>query len=307
MVASDGVDLVIVGHFGFAEDHTPSGSARSLGGSGYACAVGAGAGRPERVGIVAKIGEDFDQAALDRLGVDRRGAVVVPGNAPHLTIVQHTATDRSFDSSLGVAAEPAIAAFPRAYCTAGHLHIATMPPAEQLQWLRTARAISRCAVSVDMFEPMAARYPDQSRELCYAADLVFMNEQEQRLLFARHPMPTRGIVLKRGANGAGYRSGGRWVQVPAPSSRLVDSTGAGEVLAGAFLSLRAMGVPAAEALHHAVRAASAKVTEFGVDGGHLRGALADIRAQVAGRATREGPPGVVRSGGTSRRHPAGRV
>jgi ribokinase len=281
--APAGVDLVIVGHFGIAEDHTPAGSARSLGGSGYACAVGAGAGRPERVGIVAKIGEDFDPTAIDRLGVDRRGAVVVPGRAPHLTIVQHSATDRSFDSSLGVAAEPATAAFPRAYCTTGHLHIATMPLGEQRQWLSTARAVSRCTVSVDMFEPMAAAHPDESRQLCYAADLVFMNEQEHRLLFTGYPMPGRQIVLKRGARGAGLRVNGQWTEVPAPPSRLVDSTGAGEVLAGAFLSLRAMGVPDEEALRHAVRAASAKVSEFGVDGEHLRRTLADIRAQVHNR------------------------
>lgn len=37
MVSETDVDVVIAGHFGFAEDHTPEGCAVNLGGSGYAC------------------------------------------------------------------------------------------------------------------------------------------------------------------------------------------------------------------------------------------------------------------------------
>jgi sugar/nucleoside kinase (ribokinase family) len=61
---------------------------------------------------------------------------------------------------------------------------------------------------------------------------------------------------------------------------VVDTTGAGEVLAGAFLSMRAMGVPDPVALRHAVAVASAKVTEFGVDGPHLRRAIESAHAAV---------------------------
>jgi ribokinase len=280
MRVGTGIDLVLVGHFGFAEDHTPSGSSRSLGGSGYACAVGAGAGTPQRVGVVGNIGDDFDIEALDRLGVDRRGAVRVPGKAPHLTITQHTPTERSFVSELGVAARPLVDAFPDEYAKTRHLHIATMPVAEQALWLRFARQRSRCTVSVDMFERTAVESPDASRDLCYGADLVFMNQQESRLLFTDHPLPNGEVVLKSGADGARYRTGETWTHVPAPPSELVDSTGAGEVLAGAFLSLRAMGVASMDALRYAVRAASAKVTEFGVDGEHLRRTLDHIRHEV---------------------------
>jgi ribokinase len=280
MSVGTGIDLVLVGHFGFAEDHTPSGSARSLGGSGYACAVGAGAGQPHRVGVVGNIGDDFDLGALDRLGVDRQGAMRVPGKAPHLTITQHTPTDRSFASELGVAARPLVDAFPDEYAETRHLHIATMPVGEQALWLEVARRRSRCTVSVDMFELTAVESPDAARELCYRADLVFMNQQECRLLFTDHPLPRGELVLKGGAAGARHRTGEAWTHVPAPRCELVDSTGAGEVLAGAFLSLRATGVAATVALRYAVRAASAKVTEFGVDGEHLRRTLDGIHREV---------------------------
>jgi ribokinase len=281
MNTHDGVRLVLVGHFGFAEDHTSFGSALNRGGSGYACAIGAAAGEPELVGVVANIGEDFGLEALDQLGVDMSGAVVVAGRAPRLTITQHTPTDRSFESVLGVAATPATNIFPPAYANASHLHLATMPPGEQMHWLQTVRSLSKCTISVDMFERNARDFPDESRQLCYSADMVFMNAEERRLLFSDHPLPTREIVLKSGADGAAFRSEGNWVRVPAPQYDVVDTTGAGEVLAGAFLSLRVMGVADHIALKYAVEAASAKVSEFGVDGGNLRRALARIHATVA--------------------------
>lgn len=282
MVSETDVDVVIAGHFGFAEDHTPEGCAVNLGGSGYACGVGATAGRPDRVGVVAYIGEDFDVDALKHLGVDCTGAVVVPGRAPHLTITQHSPTDRSFKSDLGVAATPAVGAFPNEYATTRHLHIGTMPPHEQRAWLELAHTLDHCTTSVDMFEPTAMESPEECRDLCYSADLTFMNEQECRLLFTGHPLPSGDIVLKKGPGGAAIRSRGAWTHVPAAPRRAVDSTGAGELLAGAFLSLRAMGLTVDVALRYAVRAASAKVVEFGVDGENLHRALAQIRSAAAG-------------------------
>src|SRR5262245_25187014 len=146
------IDLVVVGHFGFAEDRTPHGRRRNLGGSGYACAVGVGAGRPERVGVVARIGDDFDTTALRRLGVDLHGAATTSGPAPHLTITQYSAVRRSFVAHLGVASEPATDAFPRRYLTADHVHLATMPPQHQFEWLAVIRRLMSCRISVDMFE-----------------------------------------------------------------------------------------------------------------------------------------------------------
>jgi ribokinase len=275
------VQLVIVGHFGFAEDHTPFGSAVNLGGSGYACAVGAGVGDAGRIGIVANIGEDFDLEALDRLGVDKTGARVVAGKAPRLTITQHAANGRSFESVLGVAASSSVRLFPDSYTHADHVHLATMPPDEQLYWLRTVREMSECKISVDTFEASAAEFPEESRTLCYSADLVFMNEEERRLLFTTHAMPTVDVVLKHGAGGASYYSGGTRVHVSAPLAEAVDTTGAGEVLAGAFLSLRTLGVPVLRSLQYAVEAASAKVGEFGVDGEALKRTIRRIRTEIS--------------------------
>jgi sugar/nucleoside kinase (ribokinase family) len=56
----------------------------------------------------------------------------------------------------------------------------------------------------------------------------------------------------------------------------MDGTGAGEILAGAYLALRARGLPEGRALDYAVRAATSSVTEFGVDGPQLTRELTGI-------------------------------
>lgn len=276
--------LTIVGHLGFAEDDTPFGHAVNLGGSGYACARGASAVRPERVGLMARVGEDFDMDALRRLGVDIEGVTVTPGRSPRLRITQHSDDHRSFESSLGVAVDPPTEHFPSRYLSARHFHLATMPPPQQLEWLGRIRELTDgSTISVDMFEPTAIESPEESRQLCYRSDLAFMNAQEHRLLFTDRPAPDAPMIIKRGKDGAAYISSDGVREVHAPQVHAVDTTGAGEVLAGAFLSLHLAGVSVLDALRHAVEAASAKVTEFGVDGSHLRSALERIGDSVEKR------------------------
>lgn len=276
---SPAIELVLVGHVGFTEQITPFGTGHGIGGSGYACAIGAGVGRQERIGLVAHIGDDFDVSWLYELGVDLEGVVAVPGKSPWLKIIEHTPAERSFVGDLGVACKAATDVFPNRYAHARHIHLATIPPSEQLIWVEAARSLG-CTVSVDMFELWANECPEISRRLAHAADLVFMNEREYRLLFAAHPLPLGCLIIKNGARGACIRNVGRWTHVPAPSCKAVDTTGAGEVLAGSFLALRELGLTSEVSLAYAVRLASAKVVEFGFDGHALEHEISTIRSAV---------------------------
>jgi sugar/nucleoside kinase (ribokinase family) len=208
------------------------------------------------------------------------GAMVVRGHAPRLRVRQYSATKREYSGSLGVAAHPALDAFPRSYDGATHVHLATMPPQEQMAWYSRCRALSNAKISVDMFEKWAFEEDALCRQLCYSADLVFMNSQELRFLFSGNPLPTCDLVIKDGPNGAWLRNRGAWRHVPAPLANLVDSTGAGEILAGCFLSLFSLGFPARQCLSYSVRAASAKVSEFGFNGSGLLGTIAQIHSDV---------------------------
>jgi sugar/nucleoside kinase (ribokinase family) len=63
----------------------------------------------------------------------------------------------------------------------------------------------------------------------------------------------------------------------------VDPIGAGEILAGVFLALRAQGLDPDQALTYAVAAAARSVTEFGVAGPAVAGELRRIRAELGSR------------------------
>ncbi|MGH8902553.1 MAG: PfkB family carbohydrate kinase [Egibacteraceae bacterium] len=281
------VDLVIIGHLARNENITPTGTKVSDGGSAYYAAVGASVISPERVGVIAPIGMDFDLTSVIKLGVNREGITsIIEGNTPQFIIAQHSDGSRTFHAEWGVADHTPMLAFPRSYASAGHVHLATAPPHQQLAWLHQLRKLkNRPIVSVDTFEHFAQVYPNESRKVCQLADIVFMNEAERQLLGVVRPWWSGATILKRGALGARYMHGTAVYEVPAPSVSAIDTTGAGDVLAGAFLALRSAGVHVGEALAEAVSIATASVVDFGMDGVDLRLALGRTRHLAESRRT----------------------
>ncbi len=268
-------ELLIVGHLASNEDRTVSGTKVSHGGSAYYCAVGAGMVDPALVGVVAPVGLDFDPSPLDRLGVDRRGVLVLAGATPRFVIHQHPDGSRRFSADWGVARDPKPWPLPADYLNARHVHLATAPPGQQLAWLDIARRLpSRPTVSVDLFEHFAMTFPQQSRQVRDAADLVFLNEEEHNLL----GLPAGALaVIKLGASGARYVTPDAVTNLATATVDVVDTTGAGDLLAGVFLASHLKQVGPIEALARAVRAATASVTWFGVDGPHLHAARDRVR------------------------------
>jgi sugar/nucleoside kinase (ribokinase family) len=279
--------LVIVGHIGLNEDRTPYGSAISAGGAAYACARGAAVVDPGQVGVIATVGDDLSLEPIRGTGIDLSGIRVTPGRSPRFIIDQRPDGRRSFTADLGIAAHARLDGFPSAYGMARHVHLATAPPEQQLAWMRHLRRIvPHATISVDMFEHFAEHDGALCVEVCQGADLVFMNGHEQRLLFG-HGYPRAPAVVKHGPRGAVHHDRGRLVTVGTRQAAPVDTTHAGEILAGVYLALSLRGLPIKMCLSQAVRAATAKVTEFGVDGDALTSTLRRIRTEVvtAGVAT----------------------
>ncbi len=276
------VDLVLVGHVGWATNENAHGTGASLGGSGYAAAYAAATLLKGRIGLVAQIGQDLNLHGLRGLGLDLTGLAVLPGASARFHISRVGEGPRIFESVLGVAATPRFGTFPEPYFRAGHVHLGTMPPGQQLTWLKFLRDHGfRAPISVDTFEHFVSTEPRASREACDLADLIFINEAEYQGLYRDNEIPKAPTVLKHGPRGADYIADGMTHAASAiPAVRVVDDTGAGEILAGAYLALRADGRSEAQALGYAVRAASRSVTEFGVDGPHLTGELTAIRKEL---------------------------
>lgn len=281
------VDLVLVGHVGFATDRTANGTFSYPGGSGLAAAFAASALVDGGVGLVTQVGEDFDLDSLRRLGLDMEGVAVLPGASATFVIDQFPDGSRSFSSDLGVAANPSFDLFPPSFFQARYVHLGTAPPRQQLAWLGFLRDKGcRAQVSVDMFESFVAAERDACRRLCDRADLIFLNDVEYRGLYDGESPPRAPTVLKHGPGGAEFLGRGQRYPVPDAPAGEVDPIGAGEILAGAFLALRARGLPEDRALTCAVAAASSSVTEFGVTGAGVTRELRRIKDDVDSGARR---------------------
>jgi sugar/nucleoside kinase (ribokinase family) len=134
-----------------------------------------------------------------------------------------------------------------------------------------------------MFEPFVAAEPDACREAGARADLIFLNDAEYQGLYDGRPHPPVPVVRKHGPGGAEYLAEEVRFRIPAPPVGEVDPIGAGEILAGVFLALRAQGLDPDQALTYAVAAAARSVTEFGVAGPAVAGELRRIRAELGSR------------------------
>ena len=115
--------------------------------------------------------------------------------------------------------------------------------------------------------------PDRFLELTRGADLCFPNLEEGALL-AQTEDPEiiaerllsgySGVVLKLGADGVLYAGvDGERARVPAPSARVVDTTGAGDALCAGFLAAWLSGASPVEALGRGVRLAAEAVERVG--------------------------------------------
>jgi len=274
-------DLVLIGHVGFATDRTAKGTITYTGGSGFAAAYAAGA-LLDGVGLVAQVGEDFDLGHLRALSIDVAGVAVLPGRSATFCIDQSGGGRLMFSSELGVAAEPSFDLFPAPYLQARYVHLGSAPPRQQLAWLAFLRDKGcRAQVSVDMFEPFVATEPDTCRFACELADFIFLNAAEYQGLYDRRSHPPVPAIRKHGPGGAEFLLGGAvGHRVPAPVVDEVDPIGAGEILAGSFLALRARGLAEDRALGYAVAVATRSVTEFGVAGPGVTGELRRVRQEL---------------------------
>ena len=257
-----GPRLVIVGHIAYDEIRAPQGDATVIGGAAYYAACAA-ALVSEGVGIVSAIGPDVDVSALDRLGVDTQGLQLWQDGRTARFLVEYGASGvRRLQADLGIANEIDIGAIPQSYFAAQWVHIATNLPREQRRLLSAFRRLSGARLSVDSIEAYVEACPDEVRATFELADLAFVNLDELRLLGS---VPTDEVMIKMGAGGAEYCRNGMRLVAPAVPRLPVDPTGAGDVLAGAFLALRANDAALDVCLRRAVELAGQSTEGFGIE------------------------------------------
>lgn len=272
MINQAEIKTVFVGDVAFNTDITPHGTRTSIGGAAYYCAAGAIAAahtidQLKAVGIVATVGDDFDLDPLAQENIDLRGTSVISGGKTcEFTLTQHLDNSREFEARRNVADPINTQTFPSDYEGAKHIHLATSLPQNYQIWQTYLRDRTHAIISADAFEAFALEFPELSIIALNNADLIFINEAEANILSKSGQLRTNvPWVFKHGRDGAEYIDGSKLIRVRAPKVRAVENTGAGDVLAGAFLNLLSHGYDTEHALTIAVGIASDSVTQFGVE------------------------------------------
>ena len=261
------MNLIIVGDI--ARDmniFTRAGGATEVvdnnGGACYYAA--AGASRYDRVGVVSKVGQDFDLSALDEFGIDRKGVQVVDGNTTrfyqHFTSID--GQEREFGADRNPNTALTIADIPADYLKqAKYIFLSTTTPDRQLLMLDDLRKVTDAKIAVDTLAEFA---DDPVTKLVFdMADIAFIDKEFQALVGCNAPEK----ILKLGKEGSVYYNGSSLFEYHTPKivEHVIDKTGAGDVLSGTFLSVLAKTNNPELALQIANQVASESILAYGVE------------------------------------------
>jgi hypothetical protein len=153
----------------------------------------------------------------------------------------------------------------------GWAFVGSMRPDCQLQ---AASRLPGCGLlAADAMRSYVEVAPDAARSVLRLADWYFCNDEEFAALGGGDPQEFRrgweldGLVLKHGPGGATAYTAAGAVHVPANADRVVDTTGAGDALAGGMLACwllrRGDAAHLREALQAGVDCASVAISDIG--------------------------------------------
>jgi hypothetical protein len=211
-----------------------------------------------RVVVVAPVGVD-DEARVRGLlgvrpGIDLAGLAVV--DAPTYRWFADAREGRNVDlgsqDSIYDCWSPMVPAGYRGWAFVG-----SMRPDRQVE---AARQLAGCGLlAADAMRSYVEAAPDAAREVLRLTDWYFCNEEEFAALGGRDAETFRrdwdlhGLVLKRGPGGVTAFSADGSIHVPANAKRVVDTTGAGDALAGGMLACWLLRGGGLESLPQALR------------------------------------------------------
>lgn len=203
-----------------------------------------------------------------------------PGDTGRCLVFVTPDADRTMHTYLGVTGNLGTDAVnPEALRDASWFYIegylATAPPArEAVLHAREIAAEAGVKTAISLSDPaIVEHFGDQLRTFIGdGVDFLFANEAEALGLCATDDFETAiarladfapEFAITRGAAGALVRSGGRLYEIPTPQVKPLDTVGAGDMFAGAFLYARSRGHDPDVAGRFATSAASRLITEYG--------------------------------------------
>lgn len=265
--------LVIIGHMGHDVIHVgDENKGRFPAGSAYQAGVGASA-CCDAVALVTRISKNDNELieAAKEINCRMDGVKTVDnGSSPEFN-VRYGAQgqfrpEKTIEFSLGSGADISHDDFPAEYYSAGHIHIASAPPEQQLAWvsaLRDNKDID-AEISVDISGSYLKDQQDALMKILPQCDIIFASESE-RELFKDFDIEDKVLILKKSDGSSElWIDGDLQVEEKPLDIEPVDPGSYGGVLAGAFMAMLSLKHDDETAFTVANRLASKSVRDYGV-------------------------------------------
>ena len=218
-----------------------------------------------KVGIAAKVGEDYDLSILEKFNLDLSGVTKVPGKTTMFKQVFTSADGQLRDFSEFVNPNTILRPedIPAEYLNAKYIHICTNYPEAQYELVKYLKANSNAILSIDTLEDYY--YDETKYDIIKASfdlvDIAFIDKEFEKLFNCKAKIK----IIKLGKRGCEYISPDKTFVKEAPyCSFVVDKTGAGDCVTGVFCALKSIGASDEEALQTAVNVATESIKDYGM-------------------------------------------
>lgn len=262
------IDVVIVGNIAYDINTFPNrekGKTKIVinnGGAGYYSLIPASL--YTKVGIVARIGNDFDIKNLKNKNIDLSGLKNIkeyPTTKFHHTYLSSDGQTRTFRPEVYDDCMIKIDDFPKEYFNAKYIHIATNFPSVQKEFIKLIRQNSDALISIDTHEAYIESEEELIKEIFDEVDIAFVDKEFTSLLDCKAPI----IIIKKGKTGCQYKSDNLIFESSTVNTTVIDKTGAGDVVTGVFLANMALTGNPKYSLDEAVKIATESIKDYGVD------------------------------------------
>lgn len=217
-----------------------------------------------RVGMVGKVGKDFDISKFFGYNIDLSGVkkINMPTTQFYTILNSEDGQDRIVSGEVKSEMEVGYEDIPKHFLNAKHFHLTTATPSKQLEiikFLRKNTNNKNATISVDTIDDFANL--TICKEVFDSVDYAFIDKEYSNLLNCNAPKK----IIKYGKTGCLYYS--KEKQFPVHSQvikNVVDKTGAGDCLNGVFMNLVVNGIDEEKALKIAVETATESVKYEGI-------------------------------------------
>ncbi len=216
-----------------------------------------------RVGMVGKIGNDFDISKFYDYNIDLSGVKTLEMPTTRFYTIWNTddGQDRTVAGEVKPEMEVGSKDIPENFLSAKHFHLTTATPQKQLELIEFLRGNTNATISADTIDEFA--YQPNCKKVFDSIDIAFIDKEYIPLLDCTAQIK----IIKYGKEGCMYCSKEKSFKVHSHViDNVVDKTGAGDCLNGVFLNLLINGEREELALRTAVDTATESIKQQGILG-----------------------------------------